>query len=120
MAEQSGSEPTVVVERSGGGIGLFLLGVAVGAGIALLYAPQSGAETRAELRRGARRARRKARVFAEDVRDSADDLVRTTRTVARDAVREVRDSAREAREKLEQRLARHGAAIDEDAEGTGV
>ena len=62
MAEQSGSEPTVVVERrSGGGIGLFILGVAVGAGIALLLAPQSGAETRQDLRRGARRLRRKAR-----------------------------------------------------------
>lgn len=116
MTEQSGSEPTVVVERrSGGGIGLFILGVAVGAGIALLLAPQSGAETRQDLRRGARRLRRKARVAVEDVRERAEELVRTTSSAARDA-------AREAREALEERLARHGrgAASDDDAEDARV
>ena len=123
MSEQSSSEPTVVVERrSGGGIGLFLLGVAVGAGIALLYAPRSGAETRQDLRRGARRLRRKARgvvdearEVVEDVRDRAVDLAGTTKAAARDA-------ARDAREALERRLAKHGrgAARDEDAEDAGV
>jgi gas vesicle protein len=122
MSEQGGSEPTVIVERrSGGGIGLFLLGVAVGAGIALLYAPQSGAETRQDLRRGARRVRRKARELGEDARDSAEDLVRSTRSAAREAVREARDAAREARAKLERRLARHGRpAADDEAEDSGV
>jgi len=115
MAEQSGSEPTVVVERrSGGGIGLFLLGVAVGAGIALLYAPQSGDETRQDLRRGARRLRRKARDLAEDAKDKAHEVVQTSRTA-------VRDAAHEAREALERRLARHGRAGEaEDGSGDGV
>lgn len=116
MAEQRAGEPTVVVERrSGGGIGVFLLGVAVGAGLALLYAPRSGAETRAELRRGARRLRRQARILAEDVKDSAEDVVRTTRAAARDA-------ARDAREAIERRLAKHGrgAAEADDAEDIGV
>ena len=39
-------EPYVVIERQqGSGIGSFLLGAAIGAGIALLLAPRSGAST---------------------------------------------------------------------------
>lgn len=113
MSDESSSEPIVVERRSGGGIGLFLLGVAVGAGLALLYAPQSGAETRRDLRRGSRRLRRKARVVVEDAREQAEDLIRTGRSVARDA-------AREAREALERRLAKHGRPATDDAEGAGV
>lgn len=111
MAESNGGEPTVVVDRrSGGGMGLFLLGLAVGAGIALLYAPQSGAETRADLKRGARKIRRKVRDLAEDTSDAAHDLSRSAR-----------DAAREARDMLERRLARHqrAGATDED-EDIGV
>lgn len=137
MSEHDSNEPKVVVERSsGGGVGLFLLGLAVGAGIALLYAPQSGAETRADLRRGARRARRKARDFAEEARDAAHDIakssreaagdfVRTSRVAASDFVRTTRTAARdaagEAKEALERRLARHvrGAEVEE-SEDIGV
>lgn len=111
MPDSNGGEPTVVVDRrSGGGIGLFLLGLAVGAGIALLYAPQSGEETRADFRRGARKIRRKVRDLAEDTSDAAHDLSRSAR-----------DAAREAREMLERRLARHqrASATDED-EDIGV
>lgn len=123
MSEHSSSEPTVVVERrSGGGIGLFLLGAAVGAGIALLYAPRSGAEMRQDLRRGSRRLRRKARGIVddarevvEDVRDRAEEVVHTTRSAARDV-------ARDAREALERRLAKHGRGANgaDDAEDAGV
>ena len=109
MAEQHEGEPAVVIERrsGGGGIGIFLLGVAVGAGIALLLAPQSGAETREDLRRGARRLRRKARDVADDARETAEDFARRTRDAARGA-------AREAREALERRLARHERPADAD------
>ncbi len=108
MSEQSEREPNVVVERrSGGGIGLFLLGAVVGAGLALLYAPQAGVDTRADLRRGARRARRKARDFAAEASEVVQDVVRTTRATAKDV-------AGEAREALERRLARHGRAAEAD------
>lgn len=137
MSDKGGEEPSVVVERrSGGGIGLFLLGAVVGAGLALLYAPQSGAETRADLRRGARRARRKARAFAEETteavhdiarsgREAASDFARSSRSAAGDFVRTTRtaakDAAGEAREALERRLARHGRVVDEDdSEDSGV
>lgn len=136
MSDHDSNPPKIVVERGSGGVGLFLLGLAVGAGIALLYAPQSGTETRADLRRGARRARRKARDFAEEARDAAHDIARSSREAAGDFVRSsrdaasdfvrttrtaARDAADEAKEALERRLARHGRGADvEESEDIGV
>ena len=42
-------EPYVVIEQKPAGVGSFILGLAVGAGLALLFAPRSGAETRSDL-----------------------------------------------------------------------
>jgi gas vesicle protein len=53
----------------------FLLGGVVGAGLALLLAPQSGAETR-----------RKIRELADDVKDRTDDYVRQTKDKVMSAV----------------------------------
>ena len=120
MTDSNEGEPAVVIERrSGGGIGVFLLGVAVGAGIALLYAPASGSETRADLRRSARRAQRKVRDLAEGAQDAAQGIARDVVRSTRDAVRSTRDAARDAREVLERRLTRHeragpGAVRDDD------
>ena len=95
MSESNGGEQAVVIERRGGpGVGVFLLGLVVGAGLALLYAPQTGEEARTALRRGARRMKRR-------VRDAADD----------------------AREEIERRLARHERGVPAsgaDAEDDGV
>lgn len=103
-------EPAVVIERrdggAGSGIALFLLGAAVGAGIALLVAPQSGDEARAELRRGVRRLKRKARDVAEQGREVVDDLQRQGRSAVKDA-----------RSALEERLARHREAVDDGDDG---
>lgn len=102
-------EPAVVIERrgsAGSGIAMFLLGAAVGAGVALLFAPQSGDDTRAELRRGARRLKRKARDLAEQSREVVDDLQRQGRTAVKDA-----------RSALEERLARHREAADNGDDG---
>ncbi|NUQ13353.1 MAG: YtxH domain-containing protein, partial [Gemmatimonadaceae bacterium] len=55
MSRHIDEEPTVVFERRGsGGPGMFLAGLAIGAGLALLLAPSSGAELRRNLRRSAR------------------------------------------------------------------
>jgi len=103
-------EPAVVIERRGGGAGtgiaLFLLGAAVGAGVALLFAPQSGEETRAQLRRSARRLKRKARDIVEQGGDVVDDLKRQGRSAVKDA-----------RSALEERLARHREAADDGDDG---
>jgi gas vesicle protein len=83
----------VVIERGGGsGIGPFLLGAAIGAGLALLFAPRSGAETRADIRRRARRAKDAASRVAHDVTDKVSDTFQD----ARRKVEEQLDSAREA------------------------
>lgn len=128
MSERSG-EPAVIIERrSEGGFGLFLLGAALGAGLALLFAPQAGEETRAELRRTARKVKRRARDLADSGRDAAEELVRTGRDAARDiadsgrdAVRQMkrtgRSAAREAREALEERLARHRESFGDADDG---
>jgi gas vesicle protein len=103
-------EQAVVIERRGGGAGssiaLFLLGAAVGAGVALLFAPQSGEDTRAQLRRSARRMKRKARDLAETGRDMVDDLQRQGRTAVKDA-----------KSALEERLARHREASHDEDDG---
>ena len=51
MAHVVDDKPVIIIEKSsGGGLGGFLLGALVGAGAALLFAPQTGEETREVLR----------------------------------------------------------------------
>jgi hypothetical protein len=52
----------VYVDRGGTSVKALLLGALIGAGLALLYAPQSGEETR----RGLKRRLRKVRAMAEE------------------------------------------------------
>ena len=87
-------EPFVVIERESAGIGSFLLGAAIGAGIALLMAPQSGEETRQRLTRGVRR-----------VKWAAQDAVE-------DATAKVSDTFNEARRQVEERIDAARLAIE--------
>lgn len=133
MSEQR-DEPAVVIERrSGGGTGLFLLGLAVGAGLALLFAPQSGEETRDVVRRTARRLRRRAKNLAEDAGETIDELRQTGLDAVHDMSQKGRDAAhdisqtgktaaREARRAIERRLAQHKKTRDDsfDGEDDGV
>ncbi|HEX6048089.1 MAG TPA: YtxH domain-containing protein [Gemmatimonadaceae bacterium] len=127
-------EPAVIIERHSGGVGSFLLGVALGAAAALLLAPQSGAATRRDLRRGARRARRAAQGMAGDIQGRVTDTfgqarerVETGIDVARQAIelkkRQVsrameagRAAAQQARDELERRIAETKAAYNAGAE----
>ncbi|MBK5187665.1 MAG: YtxH domain-containing protein, partial [Gemmatimonadaceae bacterium] len=82
----------LIEEKSGGGIGSFLLGAAIGAGIALLLAPQSGEATRRDLKR-------KAREMSDAAKDAAGDLSDTVvdrYTKAKRSVGTTIDSARQA------------------------
>src|SRR3954471_15007869 len=124
----------VVVERGGeSGIGTFLLGAAIGAGLALLFAPQSGADTRADIKRRARKARDTASRVAGDVSgrvtdtfqdarrrveeqiDTAREAIQTKRDQVRDAMDAGRMAAEEARMDLETRLAETKAAYNAGA-----
>ena len=87
-------EPHIVIERDrDGGFGSFVLGALVGAGLALLLAPQSGEETQEEIKKQARR-----------FRVHAEERVRAAQEELRDAVESGRQAAREARADLERRL----------------
>lgn len=67
-------------ERDSSGAAMFgaglMLGIAVGAGLALLLAPQSGDETRRLIKR---RARRLGEHVSESVEDLRDDMRRSAR-----------------------------------------
>ena len=79
------------VAHGGRRVGTFLagltLGALVGAGLALLFAPQSGEDMRYQVSRRAKR-------FARDARDRYDDL--------RDKVRHARRARREEAEEAEE------------------
>ncbi len=53
----------------------FLLGGALGAGIALLLAPQSGSKTRRQIKEAAREATDKAGFYIDQVREKMDSAV---------------------------------------------
>jgi len=121
-------EPYVIVEKRDAGIGPFLIGLAIGAGAALLFAPQTGEETRRGIARRARRAQEAAQDLVEDVSGTVADKfneVRATVGERIDATLEAVDdkkrrvsnafhagraAAREARGELEQRIAESKAA----------
>jgi gas vesicle protein len=110
--------PYIVIEReSGGGLGSFVLGALVGAGLALLLAPQSGEETQEEIKAGARKLKKAAQERAKEVQHDLEgrlNLARENLQSRVESVREAVDSGRqaalEAREELERKLERSKAA----------
>lgn len=110
--------PYIVIERdSGGGLGSFVLGALVGAGLALLFAPKSGAETQEELREQAHKLRtaaeervREAQRQLEERLDDVRDGVQTRFDGVKEAVNAGRAAASDARSDLEKKLQRSKAA----------
>src|SRR3954469_14590349 len=125
-------EPYIIVEQRSSGIGPLLLGIALGTGIALLFAPQSGADTRRAIRRKAQQAKDAVADVVDEVAntvtdgigrardsvgeriESARDAVETKKRQFSRAVRAGRDAANEAREDLEFRIAETKAAYKEN------
>lgn len=127
-------ERVVIIEKESGGLGSLFVGLAIGAGLALLFAPQSGDETRRGIKRRARRAKQAARQAVDDVTGTVADSF----SEARRRVEEQLDSARialemkkeqvtramdagraaaqQAREELERRIAETKAAYEAGAE----
>ncbi len=98
---------TVIIEKDRSPeIGAFLVGALIGAGLALLFAPGSGAETQRRIREQAR----KLRELTEDrVRGLREDLG-TRMDSAKGVVEQGRHMAAEARGELEEKLERSKAA----------
>lgn len=118
MGHGERDEPNVViVERGGGGGGgafSFLVGAAVGAVAALLFAPYAGSETRRRLSTQARALRDRAEETLEDAWSdarhqideglaTAKDLVDRQANEVRDVIEAGRAAARETRRELRRR-----------------
>ena len=105
--------PYIIVERTedGGGVLPFLWGALIGAGVAMLFAPRSGRETRAEITGGVRRLKEKAEDTVRGVQESVTDAVEGVReqvggrvNVARTAFDAGKTAARESRADMEKRI----------------
>ena len=115
----------IIVEREeSSGLSAFLLGAAIGAGLALIFAPQTGAETRQSIKRGARKAGEATKRAGEKVTDafaqakadiesrigSAKSSIDLKKSQVSRAVDAGRVAARTAREDLERRMAEQRTA----------
>jgi gas vesicle protein len=117
MRDQDES-PYIVIERDrNGGVGSFLLGALVGAGLALLFAPKSGAETQEDLKEHARKLRTAAEerlsVAQRQFEERFDDVregVHQRFDGVKEAVSAGRSAATDARADLEKKLQRSKAA----------
>ena len=114
---ERGEPPYIIVEKGGGGLGSFVVGALLGAGVALLLAPRSGEETQQELKAQARRWKEIAEDRVKDAQralservDDVRDEVQSRFDEVRGAVDSGREAARGARHDLERRLEQSKAA----------
>ncbi|NPA94627.1 MAG: YtxH domain-containing protein [Thermodesulfobacteria bacterium] len=93
---------------SGGSVALaFLLGSAVGAGLALLLAPKSGTETRELLKDQASVAKDEALKVADEVKEKATELIEKSKEVVESkkaVIESALEAGKEAMEKEKERL----------------
>jgi gas vesicle protein len=110
--------PYIVIQKDDSSqVGSFVIGALVGAGLALLFAPKSGAETQEELKEHARRLRgtaearmREAQKHIEERFDVAREGVNEGVDSVKSALDTGREAAREARDELEKKLETSKAA----------
>ena len=78
----------------------FGVGVAAGAALALIYAPQTGEKTRRQLRRGYEDAADRLRSTANDVSDQAGKYFKRGKNVVNDVVDSAQDLANAASKRV--------------------
>ena len=112
-----GSDPMSRYDDEGSGgnaLPMFLLGLGLGAALGILFAPQSGADTRRALGKKARKLKQLAEDKIEEITDSAGKKGRALREAVADAAADFGDDEDDdefeprpsrAREELERRLA---------------
>ena len=120
--------PYIVIEKRSGSVSSLLLGAAIGASFALLFAPQSGVETRRGITRRARRVKVAAQGAVEDAADrvaggfhearrQVEERIEAARAAVHVKTRQVtrameagREAAQTARDELERRITETKAA----------
>jgi gas vesicle protein len=100
-------------------LGAFLLGGAVGAAIALLTAPKSGQETRADMSEWAQgaadRTRERVSTWAHDTGDRVRGLASQTSERARDAAGTARERIKHAADEAGDRLKNFGRTEEQES-----
>ena len=104
--------------------GAFLLGGFIGAGIALLYAPKSGRETRREISKAAKRAKNDAVEMVEDTIQTVNDFVSDMKDKASDVIERGLELSDNAKKEMVRSLERSQKAIEKQTkriiEGLGL
>lgn len=100
----------------------FLIGGAVGAGIALLYAPQSGKDTRKDIAKTARKIKRETvnivedaidtiNDFADDVKEKISDLIDSGKDISDSAKKELLKNLEHGQKTIEKQKKRIAEAL---------
>lgn len=79
---------------------MLVAGGIIGAGVALLYAPQSGKKTRQDIARYSRRAKRKAEDLADDFAESVSELTEAVSEKTSELLEKGKDVAHDAKREL--------------------
>lgn len=106
----------------------FIIGGLVGAAVALVLAPQSGEETRAQIRQRSIEIRDQASTYSEDARRRAEETAAAARSRAEKLAAEARAKGEELaergkgivterRKQIDDLLGRKGATTEAGAEG---
>lgn len=108
MARRHVDDPEVtVIETDAGGssVGWFIIGAMFGAGLGLLFAPQSGRRTRRQIRRRAGEIREQVGEEWEDLVDEVGDKGRELKESVEDWTDGVKDEVRQGRRTLKRKAA---------------
>ena len=104
---------TVIIEKERGSeLGAFLIGALVGAGLALLFAPQSGQETQEKLRERARQIRDMTEDRARQLKDDFGSRVESAKGVIDQGRQVAADARADLEDKLERSKAAYRAGLD--------
>lgn len=79
---------------------MLVAGGIIGAGVAILYAPQTGKETRKDIRRFAKKTRRRAEGVVDDFSDAVSDMVDAVGEKASEILDKGKDLAHDAKLEL--------------------